>query len=177
MLKEVEIEKWKAIKASRSGPEISHMMHVDDLLFFAEANLEHVEVIKQCVARFDKTSGQNVNFAKSRIYFSPNVSMEAAKKMSMAVGMLQTKDLGKYLGARLIHHRWNNGLYEELIGRFNKRMSGWKTKCLSLTGRATLAKSVLSSLPIYQMQFTKLPKTALHEIDKMTRRFVWGGDE
>lgn len=93
--------------------------------------------------------------------------------MSEAADILQTKVLEKYLGVRLIHHRCNRSMYEEVIDRFNKRMLGWKAKCLSLTGRVTIAKSILSSLPMYQMQFTKFPKVVHNEIDKVTQR-VWG---
>lgn len=36
---EDEKGEWKAIKASRKGPSISHVFFVDDLVFFGEASM------------------------------------------------------------------------------------------------------------------------------------------
>lgn len=57
------------------------------------------------------------------------------------------------------------------------RMEGWMARYLSLGGRITLAKYVLSSLPVYQMQTSKIPVTILQEMDNITKRFAWGGDD
>jgi len=36
----VEAEYWKPMRAGRYGPQISHLLFVDDLLLFAEASIE-----------------------------------------------------------------------------------------------------------------------------------------
>lgn len=61
--------------------------------------------------------------------------------------------------------------------KVHERLEGWKVKSLSLAGRATHASSVLSSMPIYAMQTTKLPQSVLHDLDKHTRRCVWGSND
>lgn len=48
---------------------------------------------------------------------------------------------------------------------------------MSLAGRITLAKSTVSSLAYYSMQNAKIPKSFCEDIDRKTRRFLWGGDE
>lgn len=46
-----------------------------------------------------------------------------------------------------------------------------------MAGRATLVQSSLSTMPMYAMQSTKLPRSTCDDIDRMSRRFLWGGDE
>lgn len=45
-----------------------------------------------------------------------------------------------------------------------------------MAGKATLAKVVLNAIPLYTMQATALPKGICQEIEKCTRRFIWGGN-
>lgn len=46
---------------------------------------------------------------------------------------------------------------------------------LSSAGRTTLAKSTIASLGYYCMQTTKIPRTMCDDIDRRTRKFIWGG--
>ena len=51
------LEKWKSIKLNCNAPDLSPLF-VDNVVFFAEARLEQVQV-KECVWRFFcMTSGQ-----------------------------------------------------------------------------------------------------------------------
>jgi hypothetical protein len=40
----VKDKEWKPVKASRSGPFLSHFFFADDLVLFAEASIEQVQV-------------------------------------------------------------------------------------------------------------------------------------
>jgi hypothetical protein len=53
------------------------------------------------------------------------------------------------------------------------RIRGWKGKCLSWMGRATLIKSVAQATPIYGMSIYKFPKGLCENLDAMVRRFWW----
>lgn len=55
----------------------------------------------------------------------------------------------------------------------NKRLASWRAKVLSMAGRATLVKSVLSSVPVYQMQLLKFLDKDCDSIDKLSRSFLW----
>ncbi len=65
---------WTKVKASRGGPGFSHVFFVDDLLLFAKANTKNYEAISNVLEEFCAMSGQKVSKAKSRLFFSPNVS-------------------------------------------------------------------------------------------------------
>lgn len=53
---------------------------------------------------------------------------------------------------------------------------GWKSKYLALTGKITLAKSIITTLAYYAMQTTKISRTTSHDIDKEQGDLFGGGD-
>uniref|UniRef100_A0A2N9HDP5 Ribonucleotide reductase large subunit domain-containing protein n=1 Tax=Fagus sylvatica TaxID=28930 RepID=A0A2N9HDP5_FAGSY len=57
--------------------------------------------------------------------------------------------------------------------KLESRVSGWKSKCLSWAGRATLIKSVAQATPIYGMSVFKLPKALCSNLDAIVRKFWW----
>jgi hypothetical protein len=48
---------------------------------------------------------------------------------------------------------------------------------LSLAGRETLVKLVLTSQPIYHLTVFPMQKWLIKQIDKLQRGFLWKGDE
>nr|GFA90871.1 reverse transcriptase domain, reverse transcriptase zinc-binding domain protein [Tanacetum cinerariifolium] len=63
-----------------------------------------------------------------------------------------------------------------MIDKFNKKLSSWKAKLLSIGGRLTLLKSVMGSLAIYYMSIYKVPVTVLKMLESLRARFFWGAD-
>ena len=53
-------EAWKPIRLNANGPLISHLFFADDLVLFAEANMNQVKIIKKCMTAFCNASGQRV---------------------------------------------------------------------------------------------------------------------
>ncbi|KAJ0008133.1 hypothetical protein Pint_29753 [Pistacia integerrima] len=47
-------------------------------------------------------------------------------------------------------------------------------KYLSQAGKETLLKAVIQALPTYSMGVFKIPKTILHELNKLTKNYWWG---
>ena len=91
----------KKIKASRSGPSFSHIFFADDLLLFAKTDHRNVEVVVEVLDVFCKLSGLKISKEKSKIFFSPNVTMEDKLDIVNLTGIGETHFLGKYLG---FHH-------------------------------------------------------------------------
>jgi len=48
---------WKPMRAGRYGPQISHLVFVDDLLLFAEASIEQAHCVLHCLDMFCQASG------------------------------------------------------------------------------------------------------------------------
>ena len=90
--------KWKPVRANRSGAAFSHLFFANDLILFAKANPKNCAAIREVLDLFCSKSGQFVNGAKSRVYFSPNVDRDSKEDFCAILGFQSTPNLGKYLG-------------------------------------------------------------------------------
>lgn len=90
------------------------------------------------------------------------------------LGLKRTDDLGTYLGMPLLSGRVGKRAYANIVDRIRNKLSAWKAKTLSHAARYVLIRSVLSLIPTYAMQTTRLPFRLVDEVEKLTRRFFWG---
>ncbi|XP_024171911.1 uncharacterized protein LOC112177904 [Rosa chinensis] len=169
----VNVGVWKAVRASQSGPQISHLFFADDLMLFSEATVERACILKKCLDIFCSLSGQAVSYEKSLIFCSPNTNKDIATDISSICGSPLTSDLGKYLGMPLIHSRVNKFTYVSILDKVQSRLSAWKCKNLSLVGRLTLIQSVTVAIPNYAMQTARFPMSICDDLDKINRNFLW----
>ncbi|XP_028775264.1 uncharacterized protein LOC114732140 [Neltuma alba] len=134
-------------------------------------------LIHKLLTDFCAASGHIVSAAKTRVHFSRNTSHHEARRICDQLGYQKTENLGRYLGVPLLHKRITKDTYRYIEDSINKKLSGWKAKSLSLAGRITLAQSVLSTIPFFAMQTTKLPAATCHRIETLIRNFIWGDSE
>ncbi|KAF7812935.1 ribonuclease H [Senna tora] len=118
--------------------------------------------------------GHKINPSKSNIYFSKNVKEDRKTDILALTDFRQSQEVGKYLGANLLHGRHSRLKYRHIVEKIQARLAGWKASCLSLAGRATLAQSVISAVPLYYMQHSSIPIGITKEIEKIERGFLWG---
>ena len=95
-------------------------------------------------------------------------------QISNILEIAPTEDLSKYLGVPAVTGQVTRVMFQHIIDRVEKRLLGWKTKCLSLAGRATLIQSTISSILAYSMQTMRLPRSVCDNIDPKTRTFLGG---
>lgn len=172
--KKVVEGRLREVKASRGGIGLSFLFFADDLIVFSEASEDQMNCVKEGLEEFCKCSGQRINFAKSSLYFSSNVQDEEADRLSRVMRIPRTRKVGKYLGHHITVDDKNRERHKELLQRVYNRIEGWKLRLLSRTGRITLAKSVVGSMPIFNMQIECLPSWVHKELDKATRKCVMG---
>lgn len=158
----VEEGNWRPLKASRGGPVVSHLFFADDILLFVEAIEMQVDRALKGINEFSAASGQKVNLSKSSVLFSSNLSEQVMERLNTRMGIKRTRDLGKYLGHQILHHGRNNQANKLLLERVQGRLDGWKSRCLSKAGRLTLAKSVINTMGVFQMQVRR-PSTSVHK--------------
>ncbi|GJU09895.1 hypothetical protein Tco_1132291 [Tanacetum coccineum] len=79
-----------------------------------------------------------------------------------------------YLGVKVGGIMSRLSSWDDVIAKLSARLSKWKLKSLSIGGRLTLIKSVLSSLPLYYMSSFKVPKGVLSKMESIRRNFFNG---
>ncbi|GKC94470.1 hypothetical protein Tco_1159912 [Tanacetum coccineum] len=66
--------------------------------------------------------------------------------------------------------------WDDVVSKVSSRLSKWKLKTLSIGGRLTLIKSVLTSIPLYHMSIFKVPSGVLKLFESIRRNFFNGVD-
>ena len=69
------------------------------------------------------------------------------------------------------HRRLMNGDWKTVEAKFEKKLSSWKGKLVSVRGHLVLINSVLTSLAIFTMSFFEVPKGVLDKIDYFKSHF------
>ncbi|XP_072066946.1 uncharacterized protein [Arachis hypogaea] len=108
--------------------------------------------------------GTDVCELTRNIFQEPNKIREFAR----------TDDLRKYIGVPILHCKVSKHTFEGIINKLHTRHNSWKAFSLSLDGRVTLVKFVLSSMPVYNMQSVVLPSATCNIVDRICRNFIWG---
>ena len=79
-----------------------------------------------------------------------------------------------YLGMPLGSLYKTASIWNPILERMEKKLSGWKRLYLSKGGRLTLLKSTLSSLPTYYLSLFTTPKAVAYRLERIQRNFLWG---
>lgn len=168
----VEEDQWKPIMIG--DIKLSHLFFADDLVLFAQADTSQATVMKNCLDQFCLLSGEQVNYSKSSILFSKAVSNHIKISVRNVASMPISSDFGNYLGVPTTCGRMSSERYSFLLDKITSCLRGWHASSLSLAWRVTLARSVLTSIPVYIMQSTRIPRSLCNAIDQRVRSFIWG---
>ncbi|GLT40913.1 hypothetical protein SLA2020_150100 [Shorea laevis] len=167
---------FDGIDVGSRGMKVSHLQFADDSIIFGKAVEDNIWAAKSIMRIFELVSGLKINFGKSQLV-GINVSEEWMSKMAHILNCKQGKLPCRYLGVPIGGSVKKISLWKPLIESFEKKLRNWKSRLLSLGGRITLLNAVLSSLPVYTMSVHLLPKGVILSLDKIRRRFLWGGRE
>ena len=80
----------------------------------------------------------------------------------------------KYLGYYLKTLGYKVSDCHWLIQKFERRISHWSHKFLSLGGCLILVQAVLSSIPVYWLGLAPIPVSVLNRLRSITFAFLWG---
>lgn len=141
-----------------------------------EGSTENARAIKGLLQNFELISGLALNFDKSCAY-GVNVENECLAEMAAVLGCMVGGLPLNYLGLKVGGIIKGVDAWKETIEKMKKRLSRWRADSMSMGGRITIIKSVLSAIPVYNLSLMKLPKTVEKNLVSLFRNFLWGGKE
>lgn len=149
---------------------LSILQYADDTILFLEDDSDQAKNLKLILCAFEKLSGLKINFHKSELFYFG----EAKGKVDRYIEVFGHKEGAipfKYLGILMSHQKLANKDWGQMEERFQKMLSSWKGKLLSVGGRLVLINSVLTSLPIFMLSFFRTLEGVLKKLDYYRSRF------
>jgi hypothetical protein len=149
-------------------------MFVDDVLIFLSADQGDWQALKDTLQLFCKASGLALNFSKSTVHYWGISDTELLSlKDSIPLPFISLSEGFSYLGFHLKLGSSTPCDWQWLVALFEKKISFWCFKWLSLGGRFILAKSVLESLAVYWMTLERIPTKIVLILRRLTFNFLW----
>ena len=98
-------------------------------------------MMKKILLQYEEASGQGVNFTKSRIMFSSNVTSTLAAQLSSVLDVSNPLNTGRYLGLSSLIGRKKKMVFNHIKERVWQRIQSWKNIPISRAGREVLIKA------------------------------------
>ena len=149
---------------------LSILQYADDTILFMDHDLEKAINLKLLMCAFEQLSGLKINFHKSEIFCFGEVQ-QCEAQYSQLFGCQSGNYPFKYLGIPMHHRKLSNGDWNIIEKRFEKKLSSWKGKHLSVGGRLVLINSVLTSLVMFMLSFFEVPRGVLEKLEYYRSRF------
>ncbi|KAL6210288.1 hypothetical protein ACLB2K_015521 [Fragaria x ananassa] len=165
------------VKICPRAPTISHLLFADDSFVFFRATEEECETVREVLLKYEMVTGQQVNFQKSCVSFSRNVTLEQQVELATKLGITRVPKHDKYLGLPTEVSYSKEEAFGYVKEKIDKRARGWREKTLSIAGKEILIKAVLQSIPNYVMSCFELPKHLCNAIHSSLARFWWGDND
>lgn len=84
--------------------------------------MEETNCVMECLNQYESDSGQKINFHKSSISFSANMSNELKNAICVKLGVTYTTNHGKYLGLPSLIGRNKSEVFEFIKEKAWNRM-------------------------------------------------------
>ena len=163
--KEESLNKIKGFTVGRSGISFTHLLFVDDSLFFFKIDKTTPLNLKNTILWYCKLSGQCINFSKFDLCCSPNTPQEIKNSLAQSLQVILVLSPSKYLGINFKLRGKRVADFQDIVDKVQGKFQGWKAKLLSQAGRTTLIASVLQAMPLYVFSCFKVPEATCKKLD------------
>jgi hypothetical protein len=124
---------------------LSILQYTDDTILFIEDDIEQAKNLKLILCVFEKLSGPKINFHKSE-HFCLGEASSRADWYGQNFGCREGSFPFKYLGIPMNQQKIANKDWCKIEERFQKKLSSWKGKLLSVGERLVFINSILIRL-------------------------------
>ena len=162
------------VSLCRNGPKITRLLFADDSLIFYRAKEEECQTLLEVLAKYERASGQQINRAKTTLFFSKSTFEEVQGVIKDMLGVNIVRQYEKYLGLTSLVGRRKKESFTHIKQQVWKKIQGCEAKLLSQVGREILIKAVAQALPTYTMACFKLFISLCNEIEILICKFFWG---
>jgi hypothetical protein len=138
---------------------LSILQYTDDIILFLEHDPEKAQNMKLILYAIEQLSSLKINFHKSELYCFG----KAQNDIDIYKDIFKCRAVEfpfNYLGIPIHFKKLRNSNWRRVEERFEKRLSSWKGKHLSIGSKLTLINTVLTCLPMYMVSFFGVPKDA-----------------
>ncbi|GJX67465.1 RNA-directed DNA polymerase, eukaryota [Tanacetum coccineum] len=160
---------YKGISITRSFM-ISHLFYADDVIFVGEWNDKNIQTLLNVLKCFYLASGLKINLHKIKL-MGIGVNTSTIESVANLIGCAILHPPFNYLGVKVGCNMNRISSWDKVISKVSSRLSKWKLKSLSIGGRLTLLKSVLTSIPLYHMSIYRVPLGVLQKLESVRKNF------
>ena len=164
----------RGVSLCRNEPKLTYLLFADDSLIFCRAKEDECQTLLKVLAKYKRASGQQINRAKTTLFFSKSTFEEVKGVIKDMLGVNVVHQYEKYLGLPFLVGRRKKESFTHIKQQVWKKIQGWEAKLLSQAGREILIKVVAQALPTYTMACFKLFISLCNEIESLICRFFWG---
>ncbi|KAL4584334.1 hypothetical protein LXL04_008933 [Taraxacum kok-saghyz] len=164
---------FKGINIGKNNVYLSHLFFADDAVFLAKCSIENALNLIRILFCFKHVSGLTVSMEKSKL-FGVGITEEELSAMAQIMGCSHDKLPTTFLGIPLGVNMKRVNSWKPLIDKFNKKMSIWKRKTLSIGGRHTIVSNILGNMGNYWFSLFPVPATVIKHLEGLRRDFFWG---
>ena len=168
------MEKWRGLVFAMVDQSSPIYFFADDSLIFYKASIIECDALQGVPEAYEKASEQQLNRAKTSLFFSSNTPKEIQEEIKGRFGAQVIKQHEKYLGLPSLVGRNKRNTFNDIKEKIGRTLAGWKENMLSKAGKEILIKAVAQAIPTYTMSCFKIPDSLCDELTTMIRKFWWG---
>ncbi|KAK0589146.1 hypothetical protein LWI29_010290 [Acer saccharum] len=163
------------ISSLRSFSAPTHLLYADDVLIFYRGMANNLRNVVNAFCVYGNISSQLDNWSKSSIFFGSSVSPTRISSLQSLVGMQIGHFLFSYLGVPLFRGKPRKSILIPIADKIVSKFARWKGKSLSMVGRATLIRSVITDSFVHSFMVYKWLVPLIQMNTKKIKNFLWTG--
>jgi len=146
----------------------------DDSIIFCRASIKNCDPLQHVLNVYELGSGQQLNRAKTSLYFSSNTAHEVQEEIKSRFGAQVIKQHEKYLGLPSLVGKNRKNSFKEIKDKLARKLAGWNEKLLSKVGKEILIKAMAQAIPTYFMSCFRIANSLCEEMTSLMQNFWWG---